>query len=129
MKEDKEQTSEIDVETLKAEVEALKKDNAALTAKLEKKPKAAEKANGGMSINDYLNERVPFRAFKDDNKYKDDIVVIVNGYAWQIQRGVTVMIPRHVLHAIENSERQKSEAANHAEALANEYKDKERQLT
>ena len=34
-----------------------------------------------------MNERVPFMAFKDNDKYKDDLIVIVNGKTWQIQRG------------------------------------------
>ena len=35
---------------------------------------------------EYLQERIPFRAFKDGNKYSEDISVQVNGKIWQIQR-------------------------------------------
>lgn len=28
---------------------------------------------------EFLNELVPFMAFKDNDKYKDDLVIIVNG--------------------------------------------------
>jgi hypothetical protein len=113
---------------LQAELDALKKQNEELQMKLQNtaQTEANTEAGKDVSVSDYLNERVTFRAFKDDNKYKDDIAVIVNGYPWQIQRGVTVQIPRYVLHAIENSERQKAEAANHSESLANEYRVREK---
>ncbi len=42
--------------------------------------------------NERLKERVPYMAFKDDGKYKDDIVVIVNGGNFIIKRGVIVML-------------------------------------
>jgi hypothetical protein len=77
----------------------------------------------------YLSEKVPFRAFKDNDKYKDDITVTINGKTWVIQRGVQVMIPRFVLHAIENSERQKTDSANHNQVLMDQFKEKEKQLT
>lgn len=73
-------------------------------------------------MNKYLNERVPFRAFKDDGEYKDDLVVIVNGKTFQIQRGKTVQIPRYVLYAIKNAERQKAYAASISHALATQSK-------
>jgi len=79
--------------------------------------------------NDYLNERIPFRAFKDNEKYKDDLIVIVNGKTWQIQRGVTVMIPRYVYLAIAQAERQKAEAARHSQMLEDQYKSRESSLT
>ena len=44
-----------------------------------------------------MNELVPFFAFRDNDKYKDDIFVGWNGKGYQIQRGKQVMIPRGVL--------------------------------
>jgi hypothetical protein len=76
-------------------------------------------------VNAYLNERVPFRAFKDNDKYKDDLIVIVNGKTWQIQRGVTVMIPRYVYLTILQAERQKVEAARYSQMLEDQYKSRE----
>jgi len=72
---------------------------------------------------DFLNVRVPFMAMKDNDKYKDDIVVSVNGKAWQIKRGMKVMIPRYVLYAIEDAERQKMSAADTSQKFENQYKD------
>lgn len=48
----------------------------------------------------YWRERVPFRAFKDSGKYKDDIIVGLNGKVYVIKRGVEVMIPRNVREII-----------------------------
>jgi len=63
------------------------------------------------TVEDFLNERVPFYAMLDDGKYKDDIFQTVNGKTWQIQRGENVMIPRFVYLAIMDAERQKRNAA------------------
>lgn len=59
-----------------------------------------------LTHDEWLNERVPFQAFYDGEKYKDDIVVTVNGINYQIQRGELVMIPRFVLLVIEDAEAQ-----------------------
>lgn len=56
--------------------------------------------------NEYMKERVPYMAFKDDGKYKDDIVVIVNGSNFIIKRGELVHIPRYVLTVLESKDRE-----------------------
>ena len=38
------------------------------------------------------NDLVPIRLFKDNDKYKDDVFVAVNGRSFQIKRGETVTI-------------------------------------
>lgn len=53
-----------------------------------------------------MNELIPVFVFKDKDKYKDDLIVSVNGKAWQIQRGVEVMVPRYVAEVIRNSQAQ-----------------------
>lgn len=70
----------------------------------------AEAAKPVEGSNEWLQERVPVTLFKDDDKYKDDVIVSVNGYAWQIQRGVTVMIPRYVALQLELIEKQRQKA-------------------
>ena len=52
---------------------------------------------------EYLNERVPIRLMKDNDKYKDDVTVHHNGYCIQIERGKTVMIPRKAAMILEQS--------------------------
>lgn len=69
----------------------------------------------------WLNERVPFFAFQDNDKYKDDIVVGINGYNYVIQRGKQVSIPRFVFMAIMDSERQRIEANKHSQGLADKF--------
>lgn len=58
----------------------------------EKKPEKAPE----LTPEQYMNELVPFRAFRDNDKYKDDITVGVNGKIYKIQRGKDIMIPRKV---------------------------------
>ena len=53
-----------------------------------------------------LLELVPFKAFKDDDKYKDDVFVEINGKAWQIKRGEWVKIPRYVYNYLMRSQEQ-----------------------
>lgn len=76
---------------------------------------------------DYLAELVPYFAFKDNDKYKDDITVSVNGYTYQIQRGKHVMIPRFVLHVIENSERQRAASVDYSQGLIDDFDKKSKQ--
>ena len=71
--------------------------------------------------NDYLNENVPFYAFQDDDKYKDDIVVGINGKNWVIKRGCHVMVPRFFYNAIIDADRQRGEAANTSRKYADQF--------
>lgn len=73
----------------------------AKAAKANAKVKAKE-----FDPNEYMKERVPYMAFKDDGKYKDDIVVIVNGSNFIIKRGELVKIPRYVLTVLESKDRE-----------------------
>ena len=69
----------------------------------------------------WLNEKVPFFAFKDNDKYRDDIVVWVNDEFCKIQRGKHVMIKRKFYLALENSARQKQYAAEIEDGFANQF--------
>jgi len=80
------------------------------------------------NIQDWLNERVPFFAFKDNDKYKDDIVVGVNGKTFIIQRGVEVMIPRYVKMVLEDSMIQDVHAANVIESFEEQHRRRAREL-
>ena len=71
---------------------------------------------------DYWDELVPYTAFKDNDKYKDDLVFTVAGKLWQIKRGVEVMIPRYVYEVIMNSDKQAQKAANYVEEQTRAYK-------
>lgn len=70
----------------------------------------------------YWNERVPLMIPRDTmNPQDDEAVIVINGYPYQIQRGVQVMVPRKVFQAYMDSEAQKIKAFN----LAKENKQEE----
>ncbi len=64
---------------------------------------------------------VKFKAFKDDDKYKDDIFVSVNGKRYQIKRGVEVEIPECVYKVLMNSQGQDQAAFNLMEKKEREF--------
>jgi len=68
------------------------------------------------AANEKLKERVSYMAFKDDDKYKDDIVVIVNGHNFIIKRGVVVQVPRYVIAVLESKDRELRSANLYKEA-------------
>ena len=53
---------------------------------------------------DPAKELVKHTFFYDGHKYKNDINVIVNGKAYQIQRGVEVTLPKFVFDVAMQSE-------------------------
>lgn len=68
------------------------------------------------------NDLVRYKAFKDNDKYKDDITVIVNGKIWRIKRGEWVELPQYVIDVIEQGNDQSEAASKFAESKENEYK-------
>lgn len=73
------------------------------------------------SEKEYWNERVPFRAFRDSGKYKDDIFVGWNGKGYNIKRGIEVMVPRAVRDIIWNSMDQDDRTNAMIEAKQHEF--------
>ena len=59
----------------------------------------------------FYDELVKVKLFKDNDKYKDDVFVAVNGVGMIVPRGVEVKIPRKYAEALFNSEQQNSFAA------------------
>lgn len=90
---------------------------AALKAQLSANPAVPVFEDSDEGRKAYLNERLPFKAIKDAEHYVDDLVVLVNGQRYQIQRGKTVMIPRYVYLAIDDGERQMADTADIISAL------------
>lgn len=70
------------------------------------------------------DELVEVRLFKDADKYKGDVIVIVNGEAIQIQRGKRVKIKRKFANALSASELQMAEAADVIDGYEQTYEDK-----
>ena len=69
----------------------------------------------------YMQEKVPVKLFVDNDKYKEDVVVCVNGKAYVIKRGVEVLVPRFVKEVIDNSMSQDGNTARMLQGLANEF--------
>lgn len=84
--------------------------------------KAAEAVMRGMTAGDVADDgMVPFWAFKDDDRYKDDIVVGWNGRMYRIQRGKHVRIPREVYNILRRSMAQDAATAEMLEQRGREY--------
>ena len=62
--------------------------------------------------------------FKDDDKYKDDLVVGVNGKIYQIQRGIDVSVPLSVAEVIRESIRQDQATAKKIQEAKEKYRRK-----
>ena len=54
---------------------------------------------------------VKVRLFKDNERYKDDVFVAVNGRSYQIKRGEEVEVPESVAEVLERSQHQDEAAA------------------
>ena len=67
------------------------------------------------------NELVPFYLFRDNDKYKDDVFVAVNGEGCQIQRGKQVMIKRKFAEVLQRSMDQDNKTAELISGYADEF--------
>ena len=76
--------------------------------------KPAEKA-------DHKEGYVTIKLFRDNHRYKDDLVVGWNGKFYQIQRGKEVEVPAAVAEIIENSLAQQQVVANMTDELEHEF--------
>lgn len=73
-------------------------------------------------------EYIDFEAFYDGDKYKDDILVTVNGERCLIKRGVRVKVKRKFVEVIRNGEAQDRATARRIESLEKEFKDESDKL-
>ena len=71
----------------------------------------AEKAKQAAEIADRMEEYVEVKLFKDNDKYKDDVYVAVNGENCVIKRGERVRIKRKFAEVLDNSEHQDYETS------------------
>ena len=111
-------TDDLKKETKEAAANAAPGTPETETPKADVKPAAVKKLTEAEVIkaaNEQLKERVPYMAFKDDDKYKDDITIIVNGRNFIIKRGVIVNIPRYVVAVLESKDRELRSANKYIE--------------
>lgn len=92
---------------IKAAREAAKAEVAKATDKADEKPYQETEEEKAAA-----NELVEVRLFKDKDRYKDDVLVIVNGQSYLIKRGVTAKVPRKVLDVLQCSDIQTGIAAD-----------------
>lgn len=69
----------------------------------------------------YLNELVEVKLFKDNNKYKDDVYVSVNGENCVIKRGQRVQIKRKFAMVLDLSDMQDYETSLLIEKKSSEF--------
>lgn len=86
----------------------------------EAQPKTVRKGPSKEEL-EKANELVEVYLFKDDNLYKDDVTVGVNGEMIKIQRGKKVMIPRKFKEVLDNSLDQDAHAVHVADGFAEGY--------
>lgn len=66
-------------------------------------------------------DKVYFYAMRDGGKYRDDILVAVNGKTYKIKRGERVRIPRYVAEILQSSMDQDAKAAAYMERINSDY--------
>ena len=74
----------------------------------------------------YYDELVTINLFMDNDKYKDDLIVPVNGKTWQIRRGEDVRVPRYVAAVIENSMKQDKATTAKIRSMEQKYEKESR---
>ena len=76
----------------------------------------------------YYDELVEVELFKDNDRYKDDVFVAVNGVGCIIQRGKKVMVKRKYALALGNARKQNESTANYIDLKTNEGRDADSKL-
>lgn len=116
-KNDESQTPELTKEELAAQLEEAKaqleqmealraeRDELAAVAKAAEEKLAAQMTTPS-NMAEADEEMTTVMLFKDNERYKDDVFVAVNGRRFQIQRGVPVQVPRYVAAVLEQSRAQ-----------------------
>lgn len=111
------------IEEAKAEAERILAEAREQAGNVSAKPQPVKRPD-----DDYLEEIVDLKLFKDNGKYKDDVFVAVNGKKFQIQRGKTVQVPRYIALCVEDSLRQSGYAAELSESFQEEYMARRKEL-
>lgn len=119
MKENKEYNEAI--AALKAEYEQKIAEKEAENARLRgiKKNEEERAKEQAREYEDYLNEYISVKLFKDNDRYKDDVYVAVNGQNCIIKRGEWVKVKRKFALVLDASEIQDMRTA---EYIQNEQK-------
>ena len=69
-------------------------------------------------------DMVEIEIFKDSDRYKDDVVVALNGKVYVIKRGVRVKVPRAVKEILDHSREQDQQTALMTEEMESDFQQK-----
>ena len=113
------------IAAIKAEYEQRLAEKEAENAILRGEKKLAEeKARvAAREYEDYLNEYISVKLFKDNDRYKDDVYVAVNGQNCIIKRGEWVKIKRKFALVLDASEIQDMKTAEFIEREQKKFAD------
>ena len=105
------------INALREEYEAklLEKDAEIALLKSIENTKKEENQRKKAEVEEYLNEYVSIKLFRDNDKYKDDVYVAVNGKNCVIKRGEWVRVRRKFALVIDQSEIQDMKTAEFLE--------------
>jgi hypothetical protein len=81
-----------------------------------------EQSKSRASVEAYLNEYVAVKLFRDNDRYKDDVYVAVNGQNCVVRRGEWVRIKRKFAMVLDQSEIQDMQTAEMLEAEQNRFR-------
>lgn len=73
----------------------------------------------------YLEELVAIKLFRDNDRYKDDVYVAINGHNCIIKRGEWVKIKRKFALVLDQSEIQDMQTAEMLESEQNRFREAE----
>ena len=121
-----ENTNNMDmISALKEEYEAklLKKDAEIALLKNIENTKKEEKKRRIDAAEKYLNEYVSIKLFRDNDKYRDDVYVAVNGKNCVIKRGEWVKVRRKFALVIDQSEIQDLKTAEFLESQQKKFEE------
>ena len=105
------------IEALRAEYEARLAEKEAENARLrgERADAQAKMREAAEQYEKYLNEYISVKLFKDNDRYRDDVYVAVNGQNCIIKRGEWVRIKRKFALVLDASEIQDMKTADFME--------------
>ena len=81
--------------------------------------------NASQDVEAYLNEYVAIKLFRDNDRYRDDVYVAVNGRNCVIKRGEWVKVKRKCALVLDQSEIQDMKTAELLEAEQKRYREVE----
>nr|WP_243122043.1 hypothetical protein [Clostridium sp. Marseille-P7770] len=70
------------------------------------------------------DDMVEIEIFKDSDRYKDDVVVALNGKVYVIKRGVRVRVPRAIKEILDHSREQDQQTALMTEEMESDFQEK-----